>query len=268
MNYLKSCNKPRAWRDDVFVRCQLSYIKTKECDYSVPGSNCLEDATGMSYRGNHNITESGNACIAWWTVLSLPGQPPNATIIDAQNFCRNVAIWEAPFDMTQMPACLIGPESNDYEYCDIPRCSDTMTTQVPSTVVTSQTTSASTTFATSHSTSAPSIVPTSHSTSTPSIVATSYSTSASTSLATSHTANSSTTVAISHTTGKLFAKKYTDNWELSVGVTASNHIRYSNPSALGDWLLTPYVGNYHHCWHIHIIQQTSGVSVLDGRDAR
>ena len=210
----------------------------------------------MSYRGNHNITESGNACIAWWTVLSLPGQPPNATIIDVQNFCRNIAIWEAPFDMTQMPACLIGPESDDYEYCDIPRCSDTMTTQVPSTLVTSQTTSASTTFATSHSTS------------TPSIGATSYSTTASTSLATSHTANLSTTVAISHTTGKLFAKKYTDNRELSVGVTASNHIRYSNPPALCDWFLPPYVGNYHHCWHIHIIQQTSGVSVLDGRDAR
>ena len=113
---------------------------------SVPGRNCLEDTTGLSYTGNHAISESGRACRAWWgwwTWVAPEGQErPNATVVNAQNFCRNVVIFGTSSTMTQRHSCFTYHDGQQdlTEYCDIPECHDVMTTQTPSTTTTIRTT--------------------------------------------------------------------------------------------------------------------------------
>ena len=88
----------------------------------------MEDSAGLSYTGNHNVSESGKSCRAWWAwVASLSyEQHPNAHVIDAQNFCRNIAIFGVSSSMTQKHSCFTYADEEEdlVEYYDLPQCSD------------------------------------------------------------------------------------------------------------------------------------------------
>ena len=103
--------------------------------YSVPGPNCVEDTSDLSYLGNHGVSESGKACLPW-VILSIIewSKEPDEKIIDVQNFCRNVAIFDELSWQTKKPACATDADSGEYEYCDIPQCYDVKTNQTPTTV--------------------------------------------------------------------------------------------------------------------------------------
>ena len=107
--------------------------------FSVPGLNCMEDTNGFSYSGNQSVSESGKACLPWWVILLIfeGRQVPDEKIVDAQNFCRNVALFEVSSSKTRKPACATDADSREYEYCDIPQCSDVTTTQTQTTIETS-----------------------------------------------------------------------------------------------------------------------------------
>ena len=88
----------------------------------------------MFYRGIQSSSESGMACLAWWPEFAGDGSP-NVTVIDAQNFCRNVGIFGmfGYTHSTERPLCTVyydqdGPR---WQFCDIPLCSDVMVTQIP-----------------------------------------------------------------------------------------------------------------------------------------
>ena len=163
-------------------------------------------------------------------VLSSSGQPPNAIAVDAQNFCRNVATFEPSSNMTQKPACSTGPESEDYQYCDIPRCSDVMTTQTPFTVATSHVTSMPSTITTNHVTSMPSTITTNHVTSMPSTITTNHVTSMPSTITTNHVTSMPSTITTNHVTS--VPSTITTNHVTSMPSTiTTNHVT-SMPSAI------------------------------------
>ena len=88
----------------------------------------------MSYRGTQSSSKWGRTCLAWWPEFAADGSP-NATFIDAQNFCRNVGIFGifGYTHSTERPLCTILHDQNGprWQFCDIPLCSDLMVTQIP-----------------------------------------------------------------------------------------------------------------------------------------
>ena len=114
-----------------FVACWGHYIFEKSLQirkifelwtsfHSVPGPNCLAETKGLLYTGNKSVSKNGNTCQAWWIHFSDNDQFPDATVEDAQNFCRNVD------GQYPRPGCRT---SNGIEDCDIPLCSDIMPAQ-------------------------------------------------------------------------------------------------------------------------------------------
>ena len=105
-----------------------------------PGPNCLDDVTGMSYTGSQSTSDDGLACLVWWPEFVEEG-PLNETIVDAQNYCRNAAIFGlfSYAYLTDHPLCRVAYVSEEafWRYCDIPLCSDVMTTQMPPAAATS-----------------------------------------------------------------------------------------------------------------------------------
>ena len=106
----------------------------------VPGPNCLDDVTGMSYTGSQSTSDDGSACLAWWPEFVKEGSV-NAIVVDAQNYCRNAAIFGlfGYAYLTDRPLCHVTYRSGEafWRYCDIPLCSDVMTTQMPPAAATS-----------------------------------------------------------------------------------------------------------------------------------
>ena len=70
--------------------------------------------------GSQSVSVSGNACQAWWLHSQDDGMFPDATVADAQNFCRNVGSTHP------QPVCYT---SQGLENCDIPMCATTLPIQ-------------------------------------------------------------------------------------------------------------------------------------------
>ena len=103
--------------------------------YSVASPSCLEDVLGLSYTGIQNVSKSGRTCLVWWP-FSADEDPPDATVVHAQNFCRNVGIFGDDDEIKHGPIWFYEYEYDGpalYDDCDIPRCSDAMTTETSST---------------------------------------------------------------------------------------------------------------------------------------
>ena len=82
---------------------------------------------GQDYHGNISSTMLGYKCQAWASQsphhheMTDPDRFPDATLEDAQNFCRNPDGKLYPWCYTQEP-------KTNWNYCNIPDCDDYETT--------------------------------------------------------------------------------------------------------------------------------------------
>ncbi|KAK5639427.1 hypothetical protein RI129_011919 [Pyrocoelia pectoralis] len=95
----------------------LTEMKTDEITY-----DCIKDR-GRFYQGKVNKTKDGLDC-QWWNVQTphFHVRPPNVfpEIQDAENYCRNAG------GEVHVPWCFTTNASVRWQYCDIPRCVDSV----------------------------------------------------------------------------------------------------------------------------------------------
>ncbi|KAB0801077.1 hypothetical protein PPYR_05431 [Photinus pyralis] len=95
----------------------LTEMKTDEITY-----DCIKDR-GRFYQGKVNKTKDGLDC-QWWNVQTphYHVRPPNVfpEIQDAENYCRNAG------GEVHVPWCFTTNSSVRWQYCDIPRCVDSV----------------------------------------------------------------------------------------------------------------------------------------------
>lgn len=68
--------------------------------------------------GNKTVSRFGKKCLHWKVMaenFKIPHRFPDKTVEDAKNFCRN------PTNKTFGPWCFV--DINNWEYCDVERCS-------------------------------------------------------------------------------------------------------------------------------------------------
>ena len=73
----------------------------------------MDDIQGSYYTGNQNVSQTGNACQAWTAKGYTDGHFFGSTVVDAQNFCRQMG------DLQLMCETVAGMEN-----CEVPLCSD------------------------------------------------------------------------------------------------------------------------------------------------
>ena len=86
------------------------------------GPECKNDSHGADYRGQTAVTITGKKCQHWSSQfphahnLNNSKDFPDATVADAQNFCRN------PHGVNSAPWCFTTDPGSRWELCDIPLC--------------------------------------------------------------------------------------------------------------------------------------------------
>ena len=83
---------------------------------SIHRGRCLETAQGQNYSGYTSVTESGLTCQRWGR--QYPHEHPHSDLHTEENFCRN------PDNTGDRPWCFTIDDNIDWEYCDIPVCSE------------------------------------------------------------------------------------------------------------------------------------------------
>ena len=86
---------------------------------------CKLTRQGSEYKGTKAVTKSGKPCQSWahdYLIHTRSFTFPDATIHDAENFCRNhPENWEKLYG----PWCFTSLDSvKEWEYCNIPYCYD------------------------------------------------------------------------------------------------------------------------------------------------
>ena len=84
---------------------------------------CKTTSQGEEYMGTISVTASGKTCQAWTatsphdpqSAAKTPSNFPDASIVDASNYCRNP-------DGDSGPWCYTMDPSTRWEDCDVPCC--------------------------------------------------------------------------------------------------------------------------------------------------
>ena len=94
-------------------------------------SECKLTRGDKWYNGHMSQTEGGFECQAWTShspnnhesnsESNDPAHFPDATLEDAQNYCRN------PDDSWKPWCYLADPDEERWDYCDIPYCGEALT---------------------------------------------------------------------------------------------------------------------------------------------
>ncbi|CAC5411247.1 PLG [Mytilus coruscus] len=101
------------WRCNGIADCASSEDESV-CDEI---SECLEDESGVLYRGKRNVTASGIPCQHW----SSTSPHAHTYTFNAENYCRNSGKTSVG------PWCYTQDTNVRWEYCDIPVCPNATT---------------------------------------------------------------------------------------------------------------------------------------------